>query len=309
MTQKRTVERWGRFEVTVEGPSGGNPFTEQWIRGCFCGKNETVNADGFYDGNGQYRVRFMPSFEGEYAYRIEAGFLKEPVTGTVQVLPADAENHGPVRVANTFHFAYEDGTPYYSVGTTCYVWALQSDERIRETLETLKNSAFNKIRFCIFPKHYDYNLGEPRSYPYEGTPMDSSVLTRENFWQFTGKAEGNDWDLERFHPEYFRHLEWCVEQLCACGIEADLIVMHPYDRWGFSCMTKEQDDLYWKMLSQDSPPTATSGGHWQMNMIFCERKHWRTGSGMRVSSVKKIRTAICVLFITADHFTITAGRG
>ena len=88
MEQKRTVERWGMFEVTAEGPSGGNPFTEQWIRGRFCGKNETVNADGFYDGNGQYKVRFMPSFEGEYTYRIEAGFLKEPVAGTVQVLPA-----------------------------------------------------------------------------------------------------------------------------------------------------------------------------------------------------------------------------
>ena len=28
-------------------------------------------------------------------------------------------------VANTYHMAYEDGTPYYSIGTTCYVWELQ----------------------------------------------------------------------------------------------------------------------------------------------------------------------------------------
>jgi hypothetical protein len=28
------------------------------------------------------------------------------------------------------------------------------------------------------------------------------------------------------------------------GIEADLILWHPYDRWGFSRMTKEEDDLY-----------------------------------------------------------------
>ena len=65
------------------------------------------------------------------------------------------------------------------MGTTCYVWDLQSDELIEKTLKTLKASAFNKIRFCVFPKHYDYNLGEPRSYPYQGTPMDSSVLTQE----------------------------------------------------------------------------------------------------------------------------------
>ena len=116
---------------------------------------------------------------------------------------------------------------------------------IEQTFEILKNSAFNKIRFCIFPKHYDYNLREPRSYPYEGIPMDSSVLTTENFWDYTGKTEGNHWDLTRFNPAHFQHIENCIRRLGELGIEADLIMMHPYDRWGFSQMTREQDDLYW----------------------------------------------------------------
>ena len=47
----------------------------------------------------------------------------EVLTGKFQVTPASEENHGPIRVANTYHFAYEDRTPYYSIGTTCYVWA------------------------------------------------------------------------------------------------------------------------------------------------------------------------------------------
>ena len=38
MEQMQSVERWGVFEVACEGPSGGNPFTEQWIRGTFSGK-------------------------------------------------------------------------------------------------------------------------------------------------------------------------------------------------------------------------------------------------------------------------------
>lgn len=245
-----TVEKWGIFEVACSGISTGNPFTERWIRGHFTGAQETVSVDGFYDGDGIYKVRFMPSFEGEYTYYIEGNFdeAEEKYAATFNVTPPSPGNHGPVRTANTYHFAYEDGTPYYSIGTTCYVWDLQSDERIAETLQTLKESAFNKIRFCIFPKHYDYNLGEPRSYPYEGTPMDSSVLTKENFQEYTGKTEGNHFDLTRFNPEHFRHIEWCVEQLQSLGIEADLIVMHPYDRWGFSCMTREQDHLYWKYV-------------------------------------------------------------
>lgn len=273
MIYKSSVEKWGMQEITCKGASTGNPFTERQIRGCFQGAQETVWVDGFYDGDGVYKVRFMPSFEGEYTFRIEGNYGDEvaacesaklqdfnlssmdkvggengKLTGSFTVTPPSADNHGPVRVANTYHFAYEDGKPYYSIGTTCYVWDLQSDERIAETLQTLKESAFNKIRFCIFPKHYDYNLGEPRSYPYEGTPMDSTVLTKDNFQEYTGKTEGNHFDLTRFNPAHFRHIEWCVEQLQALGIEADLIVMHPYDRWGFSCMTREQDYLYWKYV-------------------------------------------------------------
>ena len=242
------VERWGVQEVRVSGPQDGNPFVEQWVRGEFTGGGETVRAEGFYDGDGRYIVRFMPSFEGNYTFCVTGSFLKEPVSGEFSVSPAAPGNHGPVRVHNTWHFAYKDGTPYYSIGTTCYVWALQDDARIAQTLDTLRHSAFNKIRFCLLPKHYDYNLGEPRSYPFEGTPMDSSVLTRENFGDYTGRAEGNRWDFTRFNPEHFRHLERCVLALQKLGIEADLIVMHPYDRWGFSCMTREQDDRYWRYV-------------------------------------------------------------
>ncbi len=100
----------------------------------------------------------MPSAEGVYAFRITASFPVPQPEGTFTVTPAGEGNHGPVRVRNTFHFAYEDGTAYYPVGTTCYVWELQSDDLFRQTLESLKTSGFNKIRFCIFPKHYLYNL-------------------------------------------------------------------------------------------------------------------------------------------------------
>ena len=239
------VERWGMFEVACQGTSEGNPYTERHIKAVFQSRNEHTVVDGFYDGDGVYKVRFMPSFEEDYSFTVEGDFGGEGGTGSFQATAPSERNHGPVRVAGQYHFAYEDGKPYYSIGTTCYVWNLQSDERIAQTLETLKNSAFNKIRFCIFPKHYDYNLGEPRSYPYEGTPMDSSVLTKENFMEYTFRTEGNHFDYTRFEPAHFRHIEWCIEKLMELGIEADLIMMHPYDRWGFCTMTKEQDDLYW----------------------------------------------------------------
>ena len=67
-TQK--VERWGIFEIALEGKSEGNPFTDYEIKAEFTGANEKKTVDGFYDGNGIYKVRFMPSFEGSYTFRV-----------------------------------------------------------------------------------------------------------------------------------------------------------------------------------------------------------------------------------------------
>jgi len=139
----QTVERWDVFEIRVSGPSTGNPFTEQHIEGVFQSKNETVKTDGFYDGDGEYVVRFMPSFEENYHYTLSASFPIEQAEGDFTVTAPGRDNHGPVRVANTFHFAYEDGTPYYSVGTTCYAWVHQKDAVIEKTLKELSKGYFN----------------------------------------------------------------------------------------------------------------------------------------------------------------------
>lgn len=244
----KQVEKWGTFEVSVNGRCDGNPFTDYDIQGEFIGKNERKTVDGFYDGDGVWRVRFMPSFEGQYTYRVYGSFTDEAVSGSFDVTAPSKDNHGPVRVANTYHFAYEDGTPYYSVGTTCYAWVFQKEELQEQTLETLKDSAFNKLRFCIFPKHYLFNFHEPVSYPYEGTPVDPSRYNEDNFFFSMGSREGNDFDYKRLNPSHFARLERRIQDLMRLGIEADLIVMHPYDRWGFSCMSREEDDLYWKYV-------------------------------------------------------------
>ena len=243
-----TIEKWGMLELSLPGKTDGNPFTDYEMRGRFEGHHEDVMVSGFYDGNGIWKIRFMPSWTGEYRYTVFGSFADRETSGTFRVREASEGNHGPVRVSGQYHFSHEDGTPFYPLGTTCYVWTQQPDEQIEETLRSLKEARFNKIRFCILPKHYDYNLSEPRTYPFEGTPMDSSVLTKDNFMDYAGKAEGNHFDLSRPNPAHFRHLEKCILALQKIGVEADLIVMHPYDRWGFSCMPREADDLYWRYV-------------------------------------------------------------
>ena len=252
----RTVEKWDVFEVEVKGKSEGNPFADYTISGTFAGQNETITVDGFYDGEGVYRVRFMPSFEGHYTYQISGSFSdssteEATLSGEFEVTPASAGNHGPMRVRNTYHLGYEDGTPYYSIGTTCYAWVQQPEERQLETLETLKNSAFNKIRFCVFPKHYIYNLDEPITYPYEEGNREGLAEDELEHVRIFPPCETypiKNFHYLRFNVEHFRRFDERIRQLRDWNIEADLIVMHPYDRWGFSHMTKEADDLYWKYV-------------------------------------------------------------
>lgn len=244
MEYLKTVERWGIFEAAIPGPFEGNPFTEHWLRAVFTGTNEQKTVEGFYDGNGIYRVRFMPAFEDDYHFCVTADFLDGELCGSFHAAAPQEGNHGPVHVAGEYHMAYADGTPYYSIGTTCYVWELQTDERIRETLENLTAAGFNKLRFCIFPKHYNYNLTEPRSYPFEGVPMDSSVLNEDNYMDYGPESEGNQWDFTRPNPEHFQNIDKCIRALADRGIEADLILWHPYDRCGFSKMTRADNERY-----------------------------------------------------------------
>ena len=60
------VERWDRFELALNGPRHGNPFLDVQFGALFTHKHREIAVDGFYDGEGTYRVRFMPDTPGEW---------------------------------------------------------------------------------------------------------------------------------------------------------------------------------------------------------------------------------------------------
>lgn len=218
------VEKWDVFELTLEGSDEGNPFVGVELSAVFthAKTGKTYEPEGFYDGNGIYKIRFMPSLEGAWTYTTSSNRERlDGKEGTFTCTAPSAGNHGPVRVVNQYHFAYEDGTRFIPVGTTIYQWAFHGREE--ETIKTLKNSPFNKARMlAVPPASEQYEKGGEfalEHFPYEGSP-------------------GTYWDFSRFNPAYFRHLEECVEMLRAINVEADLILFRPYDdgRWGFDMM-------------------------------------------------------------------------
>lgn len=232
MSTVASVEQWDIYEVALKGPSSGNPFVDVTLSARFTSGDTSIEASGFYDGDGTYRVRFMPQQQGQWQYVIRSSCRElDGRSGSFVCGKPAPNNHGPVRVHNTFHFRYADGKPFWQIGTTCYAWTHQSPELEEQTLATLKEGPFNKIRMCVFPKNYAYNKNEPPRYPFEGTAP-------------------NKWDFTRFNLEFFRHFERRVGQLRDMGIEADIILFHPYDegRWGFDRMDEDADDRYLKYV-------------------------------------------------------------
>ena len=57
------------FEASFTGPSSGNPYVEVSFDAVFSQHSREVRVPGFYDGDGTYRVRFMPDTEGEWTFR------------------------------------------------------------------------------------------------------------------------------------------------------------------------------------------------------------------------------------------------
>jgi hypothetical protein len=215
---------WERFEIRIAGPSHGNPFVDVELAARFTGPDGVAHdVLGFFDGEGRYALRFLPPAPGAWRFETRSNARSlHGITGSFAV--AETGARGPVRVADRFHFAYANGERYRPIGTTSYAWTHQPDELQQLTLRSLAASAFTKLRMCLFPKSYTFNANEPERYPFART------------------ADG--WDPERFDPAYWAHLERRIDELDGLGIEADLILFHPYDRWGFAEMDAATDDRY-----------------------------------------------------------------
>ena len=217
------VALWELYEIALQGPSSGNPFTDTTISATFSLGHRSFDVAGFYDGDGTYRIRFMPDSPGHWTWQSQSSKAAlHGHSGSLLCTPVTGANHGPVTTAHQFHFQHADGTPFFPFGTTCYACAFMGEPWEEETLTTLRSTGFNKVRLCLLPK--------PLGHPLFALP-------------FMKNADGSN-DLTRLNPIYFQHVEKRIGDLKGMGIEADVILFHPYDAWGYKSMPPEANDLY-----------------------------------------------------------------
>ena len=198
----------------------------------------TKIVKGFYAGNGIYKIRFLPEIIGSYTYKV-TGIVTEE--GRLEVKAADKE-HGLIRADGT-HLRYVDGTYFHSFGTTVYALAHQTEELTEETFQTLANAPFNKVRMCVFPKHYNYNHNGPPYYAFHVLP-GKTFVPKDAVATPEGVFRESVWDVH--HPDFafWDNFEEKMCRLQGLGIQVDLILFHPYDRWGFSQMSQQENLVY-----------------------------------------------------------------
>jgi len=220
------MEQWGVYEISLMGSTVGNPYMDNWLKAIFTNGSNTMSVPGFYDGNGNYKIRFSPEKAGRWTYETESNLPElNDQKGSFECVRPTGNNHGPIQIVNTYYLEYADGSPFYAVGTTAYQWTSVKQSIQEQTIATLKTAPFNKIRMCVFPKFYRYgNDTEPWMLPFD------RIDSVNNFTQ----------------PNYpfFQNFDHRVAQLMKIGIQADVILFHPYDRWGYSAMGKEMNEKY-----------------------------------------------------------------
>lgn len=231
----KTIERWGTIEFAYEADVSAmhNPFVEGKFSATLIGPDGTKEVPGFYDGDGMFRVRFMPEALGRHQFVTRSNV---PALGAIEdefvAIEPTGDNHGPV-VIDGMHFRYADGERCFVMGTTAYAWHYRPEKTCKETLDSLSKFGFNKIRMLFFPKQYEGNFGkinvsyEPPCYPFEG--------------------EVRQFDFARPNPKYFRAFERRLADMQARNIIADVILFHPYDKghWNLDAGMDEDDALFY----------------------------------------------------------------
>jgi len=90
------VEQWGIFELALNGPALGNPFLDVRFTSRFFRDGSAFDIPGFYDGDGLYRVRFMPDKPGRWRYITSSNVSGlDGKSGEFIAMKPSGKNRGP----------------------------------------------------------------------------------------------------------------------------------------------------------------------------------------------------------------------
>ena len=277
MAKQQHVEKWGTFEVDLRGPVRRQPVSSTWhSTPSSPSTSREVRVPGFYDGDGIYRVRFMPDTEGEWTFatRSKTAALDGKI-GAFQVRPrrrrAITARSGRATASTS---PMPTARRIFSFGTTCYAWTHQPLEMQAADAGDAEEDALQQ---------------DPHGRVPEGLSLQRQRAAAPGLPSTAPTARTTSTDQTRSLSGISRSRSAALRDL---GIEADIILFHPYDRWGY-CRHVGGAGFPLCRLSRRAacPPTATSGGRSPTSTTSCSTpSRWRSGTATSTSSRRTIPT-------------------
>ncbi|MDO8542154.1 MAG: DUF4038 domain-containing protein [Opitutaceae bacterium] len=206
------VPRWEMHEFVLRGRSHvANPFRDAALVGEFTSPSgKTVKAEGFFNGDEMWRLRFAPDEQGEWRYLLRGEGVELFQRGALRCTAPLGRGFIGIHPQNPYAFAYADGSPFFPMGDTCY--GLACDGSITDELRThyLKTRRAQRFNFVRMQAAWSQRRAQtdPAFWPFGGTPQEP--------------------DLDRFNPAYFRHLDGVLEEMRKLGMNAELIALNFY---------------------------------------------------------------------------------
>ena len=185
-----------------------NPFTDVMVTGFLrTPSGQRIEVPGFYDGDNTWRIRAIPHEVGRWSYAVASQPTDSDLQmeGTFECVPSNRAGFLRQNLDNPYGLSFDDGTPFFFMGDTCYNLVLLDRTRQRlPYLQQRRGQGFTVIRLSVTPHEFQ----------------------NDRFWAWGGTV--NRPDLDRLNLSYFQRLDEILEDMKSEQMMAEIILVNFY---------------------------------------------------------------------------------
>jgi len=208
MSSPPVEQVWTPTEVTLRADQRyTNPYTDVAVSATFEHESGTrYEIPGFWDGDGQWRVRFAPTEPGRWTYEVDSARDDSGLATEGRFEAVASAGSNPIRSHGFLEpdgrrLVHDDGTPFFWLADTAWsAGAKASTEEWERYLTARGDQGFNVVQITALPQH-------DASKPWDRLPF------------------GESWNLDDPDPAYFRALDDLVAMAHDRGFVPALVAL------------------------------------------------------------------------------------
>ena len=276
-TKKIAAKQWDVIDISFQVSKLPIDPTDVVFKAYFeCESGERITVPGFYNGNGEYLLRFTLASVGDWEYLTASETPElDSKRGVIEVTPAGKGRKGGILIdpETPTRFHYENGEEYYPIAFEVdWLFALDAENpkgipKTQELVDSLAENGFNQIIMNVFAYDVNWKKDErlDRKYDY-GAPK-----------VFPFGGDNDSPDHSKLNVEYFKRLDRVVRYLDQKGIVAHVMIYVWNKNVNWPAANSAADDRYFDYVVKryqafpnviwDVSKEALGYGHTDVNYI------------------------------------------